>query len=518
MKCSKCDYENREGAKFCRKCGSSLELICPKCQHPNEPDATFCDECGFKLGETASAASVPKLEDMHTQLQSLIPSELAQKYMAAEGQAATGENRPITALFADISGFTPLSATKSSEAMFQLVQDCFRGLVGIVARYEGSISGFRGDGLLALFGAPIIHENDAERAILAGIEMRDMMHGRDLEVSIGINTAMMTVGEIQTQLHKEYTAYGTDVNLAARLQQSANPGQILVGSGTHRLTRRAFDFDTIHDLILKGFADPITAYSVKSAKVHPEKLRGIEGLRARMVGREHEFAELKESADEWLSGQGQIVSIIGEAGIGKSRLVTELKEYLSERMRNAGANGCYYQPSERYTTTLSQDGNNPPLHPFQEGSLTDFTSTNAIQINSPLKKGDKGGCENLALEGRCVSIGQPISYLPFIDILRTYFNLAEGDDSTTVARKITDSITQLMPQGADETLPLLGQLLSIRFGNELDDRLKFAMPEQIRHQTLMRLRDIFTSLANASPLLLILEDLHWSDDLSLDLI
>ena len=119
-----------------------------------------------------------------------------------------------------------------------MVQDCFKQLVSIVAKYEGSISGFRGDGLLALFGAPILHENDAERAILSAIDMREVIAEHGLKVSIGINTAMMTVGEIQTQLHNEYTAYGTDINLAKRLQESAQPNQILVGSGSHRLTRR----------------------------------------------------------------------------------------------------------------------------------------------------------------------------------------------------------------------------------------------------------------------------------------
>ena len=474
MQCPKCKHDNREGAKFCEECSEKLQLRCSKCGSELRANAKFCDECGTKVSESDTAViTVPKLEDMHAQLQSMIPDELAQKYMTAE-QQATGENRPITALFADISGFTPLSATKSSEAMFQLVQDCFKQLVGIVARYEGSISGFRGDGLLALFGAPILRENDAERSILAGIEMRDMMHSRGLEVSIGINTAMMTVGEIQTQLHSEYTAYGTDVILAARLQQNANPGQILVGAGTHRLTRRAFDFEIISDLSLKGFSQTVTAYSVLHVKAHPEKLRGIEGLRAKMIGREHEFTDIKESVDQWLSGHGQIVSVIGEAGIGKSRLVSELKTY---------------------------------LHTLNPGNS-----------NSPFEKGGWGDLKNLTLEGRCVSIGQPISYWPFIDILRTYFNLKEDDDPSTIAQKVTDGTKHVFPNTSDETLPFIGRLLSVRFGNELDDRLKFATPEQIRHQTLMQLRDFFRELANKQPLLLILEDLHWSDELSIDLI
>ena len=259
MQCPKCQHENRNGDKFCRECGAKLPSVCPNCGHELDARDKFCAECGTRLAEGETAPSrtlVPKLEDMHAQLQSLIPDTLAQKYLTAE-QQVTGENRLITALFADISGFTPLSATQSSETMFQLVQDCFKQLVSVVANYEGSISGFRGDGLLALFGAPILHENDAERAILAAIDMREAMQGRQLEVSIGINTALMTVGDIQTQLHREYTAYGTDIILASRLEEAAQPGQILVGSGTHRLTRRAFDFRTVSSLSLQGFPHPL---------------------------------------------------------------------------------------------------------------------------------------------------------------------------------------------------------------------------------------------------------------------
>jgi len=497
MECPNCRHQNREGAKFCEECGAKLQSICPECGSELRPQAKFCDECGARVAEadtTATEAASPTLEDVHAQSKSWIPDELAQKYMSAE-QQATGENRPITALFADISGFTSLSNTQSSETIFQLVQGCFRELVGVIARYEGSVSGFRGDGLLALFGAPILHENDAERAILAAMDMRDAIQEQGLNVSIGVNTAMMTVGEIQTQLHSEYTAYGTDINLAKRLQESSEPGQILVGVGTHRLTRRMFDFDLVTGLNVKGFQESVTAYSVQQVKERPEKLRGIEGLRARMIGREHEFSDLKDAADAWLDGRGQIVSIIGEAGIGKSRLVSELREYLKSKSdKETRGQG------ERETRGQGVE-ENIPLSPRLPLPLSPC-------LPLPLS----------LLEGRCVFIGQPISYWPFLDILRAYFQLGENDDEPTRARKVTESIAQLMPKGADEALPLLGNLLSIKFGNELDDRLKFASSEQIRHQTLMRLRDLFETLARQQPLLLILEDLHWADDLSLDLI
>jgi class 3 adenylate cyclase/tetratricopeptide (TPR) repeat protein/ribosomal protein L40E len=536
MKCPKCSHENPVDAKFCMECGEKLENLCPKCGAKLPPEAKFCKECGEKVmvGTDFKPAqiTIPKLEDMHAQLQNLIPTALAEKYLSAEQQTEAGENRPITALFADISGFTPLSNTQTSETMFQLVQDCFKDLVSIVAEYEGSISGFRGDGLLALFGAPILHENDAERAILAGLDMRNVMHEKGLEVSIGINTAMMTVGEIKTALHKEYTAYGTDVNLAKRLQESAKPGQILVGSGTHRLTRRAFDFEIIPDLSVKGFSQPITAYEDKQVKLHPEKLRGIEGLRVRMIGREKEFSELKEAVDLWLSSQGQIVSIVGEAGIGKSRLVSELKAYLSQIPLNLPLlKGELHTPgplsrgeSLSPLTKGDQEGCDFPLlegvgyNSFEKEEITIPPLEKGETKTPPLEKGGRGDLKSLTLEGRCVSIGQPISYFPFLDILRTYFNLAEDDDPSTIAQKVIKATQEIIPQNADEILAFLGHLMSIRFGNELDDRLKFAAPEQIRHQTMTQLRDFFRAIAEKQPLMLILEDLHWADDLSLDLI
>jgi class 3 adenylate cyclase/tetratricopeptide (TPR) repeat protein len=514
MECPKCHNENPKDALFCMKCGTKLERKCPKCGAEYPDEAMFCMKCGNKLvgaglapaqynvaqNDIAQETVIPKLEDMHSQLKSLIPEALAQKYLSAEQQSG-GQNRPITALFADISGFTPLSATMSSESIFQMVQDCFKQLVSIVADYEGSISGFRGDGLLALFGAPIMHENDAERAILSAIKMRQAIKDKGLQVSIGINTAMMTVGEIQTQLHSEYTAYGTDVNLAKRLQESAEPDQILVGTGSYRLTRRAFDFDVIPSIKLKGFAEPVKAYSVQQAKSRPEKLRGIEGLRARMIGREHEFVMVKDAVDEWISGHGQVVSIIGEAGIGKSRLVSELKEYINQIPLNPP-----FPKGEVESSSLLK------------GEKEDTLLEKVKSETPPLEKGGRGDLKPLTLEGRCLSIGQPISYLPFIDILRTYFNLSEGDDMPAIAQKVTDQTKLLFPNSADETLPFLGNLLSIKFGNDLDDKLKFATPEQMRHQTLMQLKDMFAEVARKQPLMLILEDLHWADELSLDLI
>lgn len=330
MQCPKCKHENREGRKFCAKCGAKMGWVCPKCGYENEADELFCGECGTKVGGTPTqpTPTIPRLEDMQTKL--YIPESLRQRRNAAE-QELQGENRLVTALFADISGFTPLSNQQSPERVVSIVNDCFKVIVDTVFKYEGDPNRFIGDNVLAFFGAPIAHENDPERAIMAALEIRDKIRELSLNVSIGINTGMMYFGPIGTKEHQEISAYGPDINLAKRLQEAAEPGQIMVGSGTYRLTRRAFDFEMLPSLNLEGFNEPITAYIVQQMKLHPEKLRGIEGLRARMIGREQEFAELKEAADDWLSGHGRILSVIGEAGIGKSRLVRELKEYLDLR-------------------------------------------------------------------------------------------------------------------------------------------------------------------------------------------
>jgi class 3 adenylate cyclase/tetratricopeptide (TPR) repeat protein len=486
MKCPECGHEAMAGDVFCSRCGTKLENVCPNCGSKLREGDLFCSRCGTEVGATdASAAqaveeAVPKLEDMQDRL--YIPEPLRQRMDAAR-EEMEGENRLVTALFADISGFTPMSQEMSPEATVERVNQCFQVITDAVYRYEGSINRFIGDCVLGFFGAPLVHENDHERAILAALDMREAVSQIGLNISIGINTGMTYFGPIGTQQHLEVSAYGHDVNLAKRLQEAAAPGQVLAGAGTYRLTRRAFDFNRLDAVTLRGIGSPVPVYEVLSVKEHPEKLRGIEGLRARMIGREHEFAELKEATDAWLQGEGQIVSIIGEAGIGKSRLVRELREYLDMRLE---------------TPDMGQE------------SLKSHVSS-LMSI----------------LEGRCVSIGQPISYWPFLDILRAYFGLSEEDDPATKARKVTDATVHLFADRAEEVLPFLGHLLSIRFGNELDDRLKFATPDQIRHQTLMRLRDFFETVAQTSPpveltkkrpLMLVLEDLHWADDLSLDLL
>jgi len=278
------------------------------------------------------------------------------------------------------------------------------------------------------------------------------------------------------------------VGLGARLQEQAQPGQILVGEVTQRLARRAFAF-TSCSLGLKGLARPTPVYRVERALMRPEKARGIDGLRAELIGRDEELAKLKAALVQVLQGRGQVVTLIGEAGLGKSRLVAELR-----LAALAGVGSGEWGVGEALVASLSPAPNSP--------------------LPTPI----------LWLEGRCLELTMTAGYSLFVDLLRDYFAWRPEEDDRARGERLSACVRALVEQGAlsaeriEEIGPLLGNLLSLRFGTDWDDRLKNAGPEQIRHQTFLAVRDFFVAVARRQPLVLILEDLHWADSLSLDLI
>jgi len=467
MKCPKCQYENREGVKFCEGCGTEIPHVCHRCGSGVGSQARFCGECGAKLTERPSGEEIGdqsigggdlRLEDMQEQLQSRIPQPLAEKLFAG-AKKIQGEYRFVTAIFADVVGSSKMARNVPMDQYVEAMDGCFKMMVDIISiEYEGSINRFIGDCVLAFFGAPIIHENDPERAILAALDICSGVKKLNLDVSIGINTGMTYVGEMGSDLvYSERSAWGPDVDFAKRLQDAAKPGEICVGTSTYGLAKRAFDFKEPAHIQVKNIQEPQAVYPVLNVREHPEKLRGIAGLDTQMIGRESELAALKEAADNLTFGIGGIVSIIGEVGLGKSRLASELKEYLEDE-------------------------------------------------------------EVSWYEGRSISIGQIVDYCPFIGILRTCLDLKDSDSKTELARKLKESVMDLFPQRWKDVLPFLGYVLSIKSDDELDDRLAHFTPEQVKHQALVCLRDVFTTISRRKPLLLALEDLNWCDDLSLDLV
>ena len=378
---------------------------------------------------------------------------------ADEASAAIEKQCIATVLF--------LTATNLVLDEYEVVENSlasrfFKVVNNSLRKYGGHVDRFLGESVLASFGRSHIHESDPEVAIRSSIEIRREAKKTGLSVKVGIDTGIAYFGRIDSDRDHEITVSGQAVNLAMRLCGKAGPGQILVGESTYRLTRGAFAFSPIR-IELARINRSLTAYKLGHLLSQPKKTRGIEGLYVELVGREKELSKLEEVVERVMQGQGQIVTLIGEAGVGKSRLVTELKSRITSI-------DLYW------------------------------------------------------LEGRCLEVGVSASYWPFIDIFREHFALGAEDDSRMRGKTIAASLEELMQRGdlpadrVEEIGIVLGRILSASFDSEWDMKLKGVDPEQIKILTFLAIRDYFVALAQMQPVVLVIEDLHWADSMSIDLI
>ena len=294
MHCPHCQTELPPGAKFCMECGSKVPRLCAQCGAEAPAVAKFCLECGAAM---SSAPALPRRPvDLATQFSAFeqaLPPSVREHIIAPD----EGENRILTILFADLTDSVKATVGLSPEAAANLVNDVLKAMVDAIITYEGRINRLLGDAVLAFFGTPVAHENDPERAIQAALALRVAVRKLGLNVTAGINTGEVYLGAIGSARHQEFTAIGTAINLAARLREHARPGQILVGQAVYRQARRAFAFTPL-TLEMKGLAEPVPAYEVLQALPHPEKVRGIEGLRASLIGRDRELSALIACADD----------------------------------------------------------------------------------------------------------------------------------------------------------------------------------------------------------------------------
>jgi class 3 adenylate cyclase len=250
--------------------------------------------------------------------------------------ALKGERKQVTVMFADISGFTAMSEKLDPEEVRSMINACFEGLGAVIDQYGGHIDKFIGDEIMALFGAPAAHENDPERALRAALDMMTALAAfnaehaaripKPLALHFGINSGLAIAGGIGTRQRQDYSVMGDTVNLAARLEDLSEAGEILVGEDTYRLTAPLFEFEAIKPVMLKGKEKPVKVYRLLKAKAAPGRLRGIEGLSSPMVGRERELALALETLGNFQKGQGGVITVIGDAGLGKSRLISELSD------------------------------------------------------------------------------------------------------------------------------------------------------------------------------------------------
>ncbi|MBI3760286.1 MAG: AAA family ATPase, partial [Chloroflexi bacterium] len=510
MKCPNCQTTNPDGAKFCLNCGNALSLACPSCGTPYAPGAKFCHNCGHALapppapgGTIAPGAKRSGGgEGDEARLQKFIPKELAAKLESARAnRSMEGERRIVTILFCDVKGSTALAEQLDPEEWAEIMNSAFKFLIEPVYRYEGTLARLMGDAILAFFGAPIAHEDDPQRAALAGLgivegigDFRERMkreRGLDFNVRVGINTGLVVVGEVGSDMRVEYTAMGDAVNVASRMEQTAQPGTVQIAANTYKLIAPLFEFEPLGDVEVKGKSEPVMAYRVIAPKAQPGRLRGIAGLDSPLVGREEEMDALRRAVGGLLEGRGQIVSVMGEAGLGKSRLVAELRGALI-------ANG---------------------ISPLGAGLSSGLQSASGEPGDSDVRYAIRDTPSAIFWhEGRSLSYETSTPYAPFISLFADILGI--GADETDAAKhaKVKARATELLPGRVADIAPLIATMLGIQFGGEDLERVKYLEPPQLREKSFHAVRDFFERLAGTGPLVLVFEDLHWADSTSLDLL
>ena len=479
MTCTSCQNANPDGATFCMSCGTALSNACPQCGTGLPGGAKFCLQCGHQLAESESGT-------VQAALQQYIPKQLLSKLQAAQAMGGMqDERRIVTMLFCDVAGSTAAAGQLDPEEWAEIMNGAFEYLIAPVYRYEGTLARLMGDAILAFFGAPVAHEDDPQRAVMAGLEIVQGIDPYweevrskwklDCEVRVGINTGLVVVGEVGSDLRMEYTAMGDAINIAARMEQTAKPGTIQVSADTHRLVAPLFDFEDLGPIEVKGKSEPVQAYRVLQPKADPGSLRGIEGLDAPLIGREHEMDTLRGLIAGLRQGEGKIVSVIGDAGLGKSRLIAEMRDALVSDGVLAESNG---------------------------------RSSNGAGIGEAVSWH----------EARSVSYATSSPYAPFVGLLSGYFDLRPDDTEQGKYQKIRSRMGDLLSERVGATAPFVATLLGISLEGEDLKLVRYLKPPQIRERTFGAVRSLVEGMAATQLLVLILEDLHWADPTSIELI
>src|SRR5208283_250796 len=323
MRCAACTTENPSGIKFCGNCGAALRLKCPRCGLENPPEFKFCGECGAALTAARGATSSAKPPA------SVVEQSVRVGLEQAAADAAGGERKTVTALFADIKGSMDLMERLDPEEARAIVDPALKLMIDAVHRYDGYIVQSTGDGIFALFGAPVAHEDHPQRALYAALRMQEEMRryaerlradkGINLQARVGVNTGEVVVRSIQTgDGHAEYTPIGHSTGLAARLQTLANPGTVVIGESLRRLAEGYFQLKALGPARIKGVNEPVELFEVTGlgplrTRLQKAAQRGL----TRFVGRQAEIDQMKRALDLTKAGHGQIVAAMGDPGVGK---------------------------------------------------------------------------------------------------------------------------------------------------------------------------------------------------------
>ena len=409
-------------------------MNCPRCQMANPDGARFCLNCGNQL----------------------------------EAQVRVdGERRHVTVLFADVVDSTGLGERLDPEQVAEIMNGAFAFLNASVKKYDGTIARLLGDAILAFFGAPVAHEDDAERAVRASLDIQaaareyakvvKLDYGVDFDVRVGINTGLAVLAAVGDEIRTEYTAMGDTTNVAARLQSAARPGTVLISADTYHLVKQLFELRPRGGAMVKGKSAPIVTYEVLAPRTVPGKVRGLEGegLTSPLVGRAAEFKRVNDKLNEVREGRGAFVAVIGEAGLGKSRLLAEVSESA------------------------------------------------------------KSGPQVTWLEGRALSYEQTVTYYPWRLVIREAIGAQDGEAPEVVLEKLhRDAVCGAMPEGDPQYLEVI---LSVESDATLEALTALEGDALVEHIT-KAARGYLRARASLMPTVIVLDDLHWADTASLDLL
>ena len=463
MKCPKCQTDNKEGGKFCIECGHKFELKCPQCGHSLPQVAKFCEECGHQL--TKPSKLIPNelsFDEKLRKIQKYLPGGLTEKILAQRGKIE-GERKRVTVMFCDMEGFTPLVEKLGPEEAYSVMDQVYEILIHKVHEYEGTVNKMTGDGIMALFGAPIALEDAPQRAIRSAHAIhREMVKFSEklkqekgllpIRMRIGLHTGPVVVGTLGNDLRVEFTAVGDTVNLASRMEGLAEAGTTYVTEDTFRLTEGLFRFEALGEKQVRGKEVPVKVYRVIAPSTRRTRfdVSAERGL-TRFVGRERELELILDAFERVKEGRGQAFSIMGEAGVGKSRLLYEFRKAIT---------------SEDVTF----------------------------------------------LEGKCLSYGRGMVYHPIIDILKSNFDIREDEDDIEIREKVKKGLGVFRVEEAS-TLPYLLGLLSVKDSGI--DRISMS-PEARKDRIIGALKQIILKGSGIRPLVMVIEDLHWIDKSSED--
>src|SRR5271166_342543 len=457
--CGECGVENPPGARFCMGCGAPQQRRCGACGAPAMPQAQFCVSCGARVDgqELAVEATAPAPPP---------PPEAGRE----RAHQSLDERRTVTVLFADLSGYTEIAEKLDPESVKRQLERILERLGEEVERYGGYVDKFIGDNVMAIFGAPVAHGDDAERAVRAGLGMQEAMgeinlpiarqHGVTFELRVGINTGEVLAGRVG----EGYTVIGDSVNVASRLQAAANPGSVTVGESTHRATSEAIEYRPLGEpLELKGKSQPVYAWEALGALASAS---ATEPAGAPLVGRRTELGQLHELLDRVQRRRSpHLVTVIGEAGVGKSRLLRKFEDELA--LRAVAPRVCH---------------------------------------------------------GRCLPYGSSIVYWPLGEVIRAECAIVDADPPEAAWQKLSSRLGELLDDGVPEggrssagKAALVGRLLGIEAPGE-PGSVGERDAQAAREASFAAVRSFVEGLARDRPVVMVWEDIHWADEGMLDLI